>query len=408
MRTAEDGGGQVRMAGRDTMGKGLNLAIGLGLGAIASYLLDPDEGRRRRALIRDKGVKSWFEAQEMLRAAARDLEHRVQGLVVGLPHQFQEEPITDDVLVERVRSRLGRVCSHPHALRVQALEGVVTLEGPILEDEVAPVLSAVRSVRGVKEVVNQLEPHTRQEARNIPALQGGRHREPRMELLQDNWAPTTRLFAGMSGAGMFLAGLRRGGLPGALLQAAGALIVTRAAVNMPLVRAFGIAPSRRVVDVFKTININAPIDEVYEFWTHFTNFPLFMRHVRNVVDLGRGRVRWVLEGPGGIPVVFDTMVTHISPGEYIAWESIHGSEVQGEGFVRFIPNEDGSTRIDVRICYNPPLGMLGHFVAMLFGDDPKHALDEDLVRLKSLIEDGKTHAKGREVTLEEVLGPPIA
>lgn len=390
------------------MGKALNLAIGLGLGAIVSYLFDPDGGRRRRAMIRDKGVRSWFQTQEMLRTATRDLEHRVQGLAVGLPRSLQgDDQVSDDILVERVRSRLGRVCSHPHALRVLAHDGVVTIEGPILEDEVAPLLVAVRSVRGVKDLVDNLEPHNRQEARNIPALQGGRHREPRPELLQDNWAPTTRMLAGFSGSTLLLAGMRRGGLAGVVMQGLGSMIATRAVANMPLVRAFGIAPTRRVVDAFKTMTINAPVDEVYSFWTHFPNFPLFMRHVRNVIDLGRGHTRWVLEGPGGIPAVFDTQVKNMTPNEYISWESIHGSEVHGEGFVRFIPVGDTAARIDVRICYNPPLGMLGHFVAMLFGDDPKHALDEDLVRMKSLIEDGKTHAKGREVTLDEVIGPPI-
>lgn len=396
-----------RMAGRIGMNRALNLAIALGLGAIGTYLLDPDVGRRRRALLRDKGVRSWFQTQGMLRTATRDMEHRVQGLVVGVPKMLQSEVVDDDILVERVRSRMGRVCSHPHALRVLAHDGVLTIEGPVLEDEAHTLIGAVRLVRGVKDVVDNLEPHSRQEAQNIPALQGGRHREPRPELLQDNWAPTTRVMAGFSGATLLLAGLRRGGLVGTLMQSVGSLIATRAMTNMPLVRALGIAPTRRVIDVFKSINILAPVDEVYGFWTHFGNFPLFMRHVRNVIDLGRGHTRWVLEGPGGIPAVFDTHVTRMAPNDYIAWESIHGSEIHGEGFVRFCVNDDGSTRVDVRICYNPPLGMIGHFVAMLFGDDPKHALDEDLIRMKSLIEDGKTHANGREVTLDEVLGSSL-
>ena len=390
------------------MSKVLNLAIGLGVGAIASYFLDQNQRRRRRAIVRDKGVHYWLGTQGMLRTAVRDVEHRVQGVVVGVPRAMESAEVSDDILVERVRSRLGRVCSHPHALGVLAHDGVVTLEGPILEDEVETLLGAVRQVKGCKDVVDALEPRSLQEARNIPGLQGGRHREPRPELFQDNWAPATRLMAGVSGTSMLLAGLRRGGFLGSLMQGAGSMIAARAAANMPLTRVFGIAPTRRVIDVFKTINIQAPVDEIFSFWTHFGNFPLFMQHVRNVLDLGHGRTRWVLEGPGGIPAVFDTEVKHVSPNEFISWESIPGSEIQGEGFVRFIAHEHGTTRVDVRICYNPPLGMVGHFIAMLFGDDPKHALDEDLVRMKSLIEDGKTHAHGREVTLDEVLGPPAA
>ena len=55
-----------------------------------------------------------------------------------------------------------------------------------------------------------------------------------------------------------------------------------------------------------------------------------------------------------------------------------------------LPNPDGTTQIDVRISYNPPAGALGHAVAQLFGVDPRQAMHEDLVRLKSLLEDGRT------------------
>jgi len=64
------------------------------------------------------------------------------------------------------------------------------------------------------------------------------------------------------------------------------------------------------------------------------------------------------------------------------------------GVVRFQPTPDGGTRLDVKLSSNPPGGALGHLVAALFGADPKHAPGEDLVRLKSLLEHGRTSAKG--------------
>jgi uncharacterized membrane protein len=44
----------------------------------------------------------------------------------------------------------------------------------------------------------------------------------------------------------------------------------------------------------------------------------------------------------------------------------------------------------VQMDYVPPAGALGHAVAQLFGVDPRQAMHEDLVRLKSLLEDGRT------------------
>ncbi|HEY5572413.1 MAG TPA: hypothetical protein VIK64_05285, partial [Anaerolineales bacterium] len=66
------------------------------------------------------------------------------------------------------------------------------------------------------------------------------------------------------------------------------------------------------------------------------------------------------------------------------------------------PNPQGGTRVTVRMSYTPPAGAVGHAVASLFGVDPKKAMDDDLVRMKSLIEEGKTTAEGKQVKKEEV------
>jgi uncharacterized membrane protein len=49
----------------------------------------------------------------------------------------------------------------------------------------------------------------------------------------------------------------------------------------------------------------------------------------------------------------------------------------------------GGTHVDVHMGYTPPAGVLGHAVASLFGTNPKQAMDEDLMRLKSLFESGR-------------------
>ena len=54
------------------------------------------------------------------------------------------------------------------------------------------------------------------------------------------------------------------------------------------------------------------------------------------------------------------------------------------------------------MSYNPPAGAIGHAIAKLFGVGPKDVLDEDLVRMKSLFEHGKTRAHGETVTREQL------
>lgn len=41
------------------------------------------------------------------------------------------------------------------------------------------------------------------------------------------------------------------------------------------------------------------------------------------------------------------------------------------------------------MSYQPAAGTVGHVVAKLPGDDPKHQLDDDLVRMKTYLETGK-------------------
>src|SRR5262249_15018886 len=157
------------------------------------------------------------------------------------------------------------------------------------------------------------------------------------------------------------------------------------------------------IDIHKTVNIQAPVNEVFAFWTQYENFPRFMAHLREVRNLGRGHSQWVAEGPAGVTAAWNAVLTDFVPGRLLAWKSEPGSMIANTGLIRFIPQEDGSTRVDVHMSYNPPGGALGHLAALLFGADPQSRMDEDLVRLKGLLEQGKSSAPGKEVRREDLI-----
>jgi uncharacterized membrane protein len=192
-----------------------------------------------------------------------------------------------------------------------------------------------------------------------------------------------RLLALLGGA-LALYGLARKGVIGAAAQTIGAGMVwsefrePRDAVHTGRER-------RRTVDIQKTLFIAAPVDRVYQFWTDYENFPLFMSNVREVRDMGGGRSHWVVSGPGGVPIEWFSMLTEQIPGESLAWRSRPGSMLENAGVVRFRPEGEG-TRVDLRFCYFPPAGGAGQAVAELLGADPRAKLNEDLGRLKALLE----------------------
>jgi len=69
----------------------------------------------------------------------------------------EEESVTDEVLVARVRTRLGHVLSHPHEVKVRADNGVVTLEGKLTHAERRLLREEVKAIPGVKRINDQLK-----------------------------------------------------------------------------------------------------------------------------------------------------------------------------------------------------------------------------------------------------------
>ena len=180
------------------------LVAGVGIGAAAAFLFDPDRGARRRALVRDKAVRGTRLTGEALDATARDFANRSRGIAAATRGRFFDRTVDDSRLVERVRAKVGRVCSHPRAIDVYARDGEVTLRGPILSNEVDDMMATAASVRGVCSVINELDPHRSSEG--VPSLQGdGRVAGPALDLFQRNWAPGTRAL--MSAGALAAAGI---------------------------------------------------------------------------------------------------------------------------------------------------------------------------------------------------------
>src|SRR5437762_8198073 len=100
------------------------LLLGAALGATSAFMFDPQQGRRRRALVRDKVTSSVHDSREFAGAAREDLRRRAHG-VAAQARRLRGRQAPDDVLVERVRAKLGRYTSHPAAIEVTAFDGRV-------------------------------------------------------------------------------------------------------------------------------------------------------------------------------------------------------------------------------------------------------------------------------------------
>lgn len=202
--------------------------------------------------------------------------------------------------------------------------------------------------------------------------------------MSPNWSPTQRAAAGAFGAGMAVYGFLRGGLRGVVYTAMGGALFARATTNQELAKLAG----ARGILIEKTIHIEAPVEKVFAYWRNLENMPQWMSHVREVRYQGGDRYHWVVDGPAGAPVEWDSELLNVIENREMTWRSVEGSQVDNTGRVRFAPDGTGS-RVVVQLRYMPPGGMLGHVVAKAFGVDPKSHMDDDLNRMKSAIESGK-------------------
>jgi BON domain len=123
--------------------------VAVGVGAVLMYLLDPDRGKVRRASVRDRTMHAARLAGRWTRNLTLDVLNHTRGLIAESWARMLWQRPSDPVLVERVRSELGRVVRHPHRVNVTADTGWIRLSGDVLPDERESLVTAIRNIPGV-------------------------------------------------------------------------------------------------------------------------------------------------------------------------------------------------------------------------------------------------------------------
>jgi hypothetical protein len=190
------------------------------LGAAAMYVLDPQSGKGRRAVLKDKATSLARKEGEMMAKAGRDLKNRAMSIRPRLAAAMRRESADDRKVAQRICSKAGRALTYPGAVEVSAKEGRITLRGDILKSEVPVLLSAAESCKGVSQIDNQLRIHDA--AEGIPALQGTGRLTSAPTL-----APGPVLAVGAIGAAAAAYGARKRGPLGAAIGEAGMGLVAK-------------------------------------------------------------------------------------------------------------------------------------------------------------------------------------
>jgi uncharacterized membrane protein len=131
-----------------------------------------------------------------------------------------------------------------------------------------------------------------------------------------------------------------------------------------------------------SIEVQVPVQQAYNQWTQFEEFPTFMEGIQSVQQLDDTHVKWVAEIRGESRQ-WTTEITEQQPDEKIAWKTIDG-EVKNDGAVTFEQVGDRQTRVNVQMDVegdSTAENVAGDLLGIV-----KRQVHDDLERFKQLIE----------------------
>jgi len=102
--------------------------------------------------------------------------------------------------------------------------------------------------------------------------------------------------------------------------------------------------------VEKTIEVDRPLNTVYNQWTQFEDFPYFMEGVKEVRQIDDTHLHWRAE-IWGKEKEWDAEITEQEPDTRISWKSVSGAP--NAGTVRFESTGPQRTRVRLVMAYEP-------------------------------------------------------
>ena len=142
--------------------------------------------------------------------------------------------------------------------------------------------------------------------------------------------------------------------------------------------------------VQQSITILKPLHEVFEFCQDPENFPRFMKQLADIHVLSSSSSLWTWNSISGAPMHFEADIIAQIEDRMISWQTHETSKVQHAGSLWFQPvQNDQATEIQFQLLYRWAGGNMMQDFEELFGDDPTSMIQEDLRRLKQLLEAGE-------------------
>jgi uncharacterized membrane protein len=148
-------------------------------------------------------------------------------------------------------------------------------------------------------------------------------------------------------------------------------------------------PDDANINIHVRLVVKRPVSEVYNFWRHLGNLPLFMHHLHGVTVLSDTLSEWKAAIPGGLGTIsWKAEIVADEPNRFIGWRSLPGSAITNAGKVEFKDAGELGTLIHVAVSYKAPLGNAGTEVAKLANPVFEKMVRKDILGFKRYMETG--------------------
>ena len=131
--------------------------------------------------------------------------------------------------------------------------------------------------------------------------------------------------------------------------------------------------------VDNTVEVAADVRTVYDVWTAFEEFPVFMEVVERVELLPDDNLHWVAVVEDDVFEWDADIVEHI-PDQSVSWQAIDGRET---GKVSFEKTGADRTKVHYQLEYEPAAWACGPETT---NDMMRQRVDEDLKAFKEFVE----------------------
>lgn len=140
----------------------------------------------------------------------------------------------------------------------------------------------------------------------------------------------------------------------------------------------------------KTIEIEAPVSDVYARWSRFESFPEFMDGIQEVRQLDEKHLHWVMQ-MGGRKKEWDAEIIEHIPDRRISWRATNGTP--NSGTVSFIPQGHNHTLLRLQMQYEPQGAAEKSADAL---DLVSRRIEADLERFRETMQAAKTDGERDE------------